>query len=235
MKFQKGGLFKYLIDKQIEDHDKYYNDYGLKKPNSEKYLKKAKYYFKQPNTWDKVTGTYYYIKSDPLNLYGLKKGIQQDIRKLQREDERTLSNLKLKLFGFQKGGQAPSALDRYKGSTKFQFISNDNRVRQILAPRTSAFSLKHPAMIEQRISSDGQDTTYAEFPEHTSLVKVKPRIAKNDWTLKYNGKKEFNNSPEYNILKRRFNQASLVSSTGNFTPWSFNKYQILSSFNNKLK
>lgn len=140
----------------------------------------------------------------------------------------------IKNMKFQKGGQAPSALDRYKDATKFQFISNDNRVRQILAPRTSAFSLKHPAMIEQRISSDGQDTTYAEFPEHTSLVTVKPRIAKNDWTLKYNGKKEFNNSPEYNILKRRFNQASLASK-GNFTPWSFNKYQILSSFNNKLK
>lgn len=101
MKFQKGGnLFKYLIDKQIEEHDKYYNDYGLRKPNSENYLKKAKYYFKQPNIQDKVTGAYYYIKSDPLKLYGLKKGVQQDIRKLQREDERTLSNLKLKLLGF---------------------------------------------------------------------------------------------------------------------------------------
>lgn len=135
---------------------------------------------------------------------------------------------------FQKGGQAPLAADRYRGATKAWFESNGDRVRQVFAPRKSAFSLKHPAMIEERISSDGQDTTYTEFPEHTSLVKVRPRIAKNNWTLKDNGKKEFNNSPEYNILKRRFNQAS-IASKGNFTPWSFNKYQILSSFNNKLK
>lgn len=92
-------------------------------------------------------------------------------------------------------------------------------------------------MIEQRISSDGNDTLYAEFPEHTSLVKVKPRIAKNNWTVDYRGNKIFkNNSQEYKTLKRRFNQASGVSSVGNFTKWYFNKYQpIVSSFSNKLQ
>ena len=108
---------------------------------------------------------------------------------------------------------APKASKRFKGATKFQFISNNDRVRQVLAPRTSALSLIHPAMIEQGISQDGQDTTYAEFAPHASWVTVNPRVAKSD-----------DNSQEYKTLKRRFSEASRAASNGTFSAWHFPKW-----------
>jgi len=84
-------------------------------------------------------------------------------------------------------------------------------------------TLTHGASIRQYvkpITPHYNDTTYIEIPEHTSFVELSPRAAStnsiedlnspildnNGWPTGYY-KFKFNNSPEYEILKRRFNTA----------------------------
>lgn len=122
--------------------------------------------------------------------------------------------------GTPKGGlpTAPKAEDRYKNGKRFQLPY----YKEVYTP-TNRMTLTQGASIRQYvkpITPYYNDTTYVEIPEHTSFVKLTPRMAstnskenlnspildKNGWPTGYY-KFKFNNSPEYETLKRRFNTA----------------------------
>lgn len=113
---------------------------------------------------------------------------------------------------------APKAEDRYKKGRRVQLPY----YKEVYTP-TNRMTLTHGASIRQYvepITPYYNDTTYVEIPEHTSFVKLSPRVAStnsiedlnspildnNGWPTGYY-KFKFNNSPEYETLKRRFNTA----------------------------
>ncbi len=84
----------------LEEHDKYYNDYALKSPTSTRESNIAKQYFSStPTIGNLIRGAYHYIKSDPLNLYGLKMGLKQDFRKAKRKDQENYPILSRLIYG----------------------------------------------------------------------------------------------------------------------------------------
>ena len=83
----------------LEEHDQIHNDYALQLPNKEAELNASKYYFRVPTIPNVIKGTYHYIKSDPLNIYGLKQGIKQDIRKAIRKDKKEFPILSRLIYG----------------------------------------------------------------------------------------------------------------------------------------
>lgn len=112
---------------------------------------------------------------------------------------------------------APKARDRYEGGRK-QSTPNQNgdHVDIVTGQKPSMFT--HAPVFSRIISPTGQDTTYVEVPEHTSFVDVKPRVVQNDWQENESGNIVYNNSPEFYIMKRRFNEALLSASRGKLTP-----------------
>lgn len=104
----------------------------------------------------------------------------------------------------------PKAGIRYKGGKKDSFKNeNHENVDVIMGQKPNFYT--HAPVISRIISSDGNDTTFVEVPEHTSFTSIKPRVAKNNWIEDLNNKKIYNNSPEYYIMRRRFSEASLAS------------------------
>ena len=124
---------------------------------------------------------------------------------------------RFKVAKAQKGLKtAPKAEDRYAEGYNYS-----QPYMKVVRGKSSG--LTHGANIYQfvkELTPYYNDTTYVEIPEHTSFVNVKPRVAKtnsiedlnspildkNGWPTGYY-KFKFNNSPEYEILKRRFNTA----------------------------
>lgn len=110
---------------------------------------------------------------------------------------------------FYQGG-TPKAGIRYKGGKKDSFENeNHENVDVIMGQKPNFYT--HAPLISRIISSDGNDTTFVEVPEHTSFTTVKPRVAKNNWVEDLNNKKIYSNSPEYYTMRRRFSEASLAS------------------------
>lgn len=96
----KNGIVKILAEPILKEHDKYYNDYALKSPTSTRESNIAKQYFSStPTIGNLINGAYHYIKSDPLNLYGLKMGIKQDFRKAKRKDQMNYPILSRLIYG----------------------------------------------------------------------------------------------------------------------------------------
>lgn len=145
-------------------------------------------------------------------------GIITAMQKLQNGG--SLNGVPFMQEGTTKGGlpTAPKAEDRYKNGRRSQLPY----YKEVWTP-TNRNTLTQGASIRQYINPINpyyNDTTYIEIPEHTSFVKLAPRIAstnskedlnspildKNGWPTGYY-KFKFNNSPEYEILKRRFNTA----------------------------
>ncbi len=108
----------------------------------------------------------------------------------------------------QKG--TPKAGIRYKGGKKDSYKNeNHENVDVIMGQKPNFYT--HAPLISRIISSDGNDTTFVEIPEHTPFTTINPRVVKNNWTEDLNNKKIYNNSPEYYTMRRRFSEASLAS------------------------
>lgn len=134
----------------------------------------------------------------------------------------------------QQGGIAPKSKDRYKNGKKDSYANGYEHVDVVIGQKPN-FYIQAPT-ISRTISSDGNDTTFVEVPEHSSFVTTKPRIVKNNWIQDesrqiINGKypKIYNNSPEYYIMKRRFSEAQLAT-PGEFKHFTPSSYQRIRDF-----